>query len=98
MVGMAPGWRRRLFRVILVLSVCVVSLVLALPLLFPWLLRPLARAWGFQYSTYERAGYSRFRVSDVVGPAGTGEFRARGVEVFVPTIWLLQLKTKERSH
>src|ERR1041385_3369350 len=94
---MPPGRRRRILRVLLALMLGLIVLVLALPVWFPWLLRPIARAWGVQYSTYERTGYGRFRVSNVVAPVGTGELRARRVESNVPTGWFMQLKSHDQT-
>src|SRR5208337_1685837 len=60
---------------------------LALPLWFPWVLRPLARAAGVSYSRYERIGYRRFALCDLTLDSRTLRLRARRLEALAPTIW-----------
>lgn len=62
--------------------------VAALPLWWPWALRPVAKAYGAQYATYERRGYSRFAVSNLTVKVKTTTVRARSLETLVPSAWI----------
>src|SRR3974390_2846862 len=64
---------------------------LALPLWFPWLLRPLAASQGARYSTYTRVGYSRFKLTGVTLTNRTVRLSADTVEGLVASSWLWKL-------
>jgi translocation and assembly module TamB len=74
-----------------------VLLLLALPLWFPWLLRPLARGEGARYAAYERLGYGRFALHDVTFTNRTLRFQAARLEAYVPSAWLWQLGRKHHA-
>ena len=68
-----------------------VLLGVALPLWWPWVLRPLARAQGAHYIAYQRLGYARFLLTGFSYTNATTEVRAARVEADVPTVWLWRL-------
>ncbi|MGH7972380.1 MAG: hypothetical protein ACREIC_27015, partial [Limisphaerales bacterium] len=68
----------------------------ALPLWWPWVLRPLARAQGAHYNGYQRLGYARFLLTGFSYTNATTEVRATRVEADVPTVWLWRLELGNR--
>src|SRR3989442_4626461 len=66
----------------------IVLLWFSLPLWFPWVLRPLARSYGANYTRYQRDGYSRLALHQVVFTNRVVRFRAERIDAFVPTVWL----------
>src|SRR5437899_9293703 len=64
-----------------------VVLLGAMPVWFPWVLKPLARAQHLHYSSYVRGGYSRFRLESVVFTNYGVRVTAGQAGLFVPTIW-----------
>src|SRR5690348_11846620 len=86
------GRRRRKFVLWLALAVAGLALVLgALPLWFPWVLKPLARHRGLSYAAYERLSYSRFALRDLSFTNGLMDVRAERVECLVPSAWAWRL-------
>ena len=86
---MPLGKRQR--KVILVLGLALGGLVLlcvSLPLWFPWMLGGLTRLWGAEYSAYERLGYNRFVVRNVVFTNQDVRVQVRKMEAFLPPAWL----------
>lgn len=85
-----------------IVGVSVVSLlallVAALPLWFPWALRPLAKRYGATYARYRRVGYQRFELSDLNFTNGTVHLQAAEVRAFVPTVWLWRHLTGGQSE
>ena len=63
-------------------------LFLAFPLWFPWVLRPAAARYKFDYAAYDRLGYRRFALLDVHIVTGSVEFRAGRIEAFLPAPWV----------
>src|SRR5687767_11805229 len=86
---MAAG-RRRLkpVRILLLIVVALLVIITALPLWFPWVLRPVAKQFGGSYAEYHREGYRRFRLTNVSFTNSSGQFQARHAEALIPTIWL----------
>ena len=62
----------------------------ALPIWFPWILRPVANHYGISYRSYDRVGYERFALGGVTFTNRNVGVRADRVELFVPTAWLFQ--------
>src|SRR5258705_11557980 len=79
---------RKMFLGLGILLLALIVLVAAMPLWLPWILRPVARPYGVHYSNYQRAGYSRFVLTDLRLTNETIRFQARQAEAFVPTVWL----------
>ncbi|MGN6642236.1 MAG: hypothetical protein ACTHKU_04475, partial [Verrucomicrobiota bacterium] len=94
---MASGRRRRIVRIILAFVIGLVFVALALPLWFPWALRPTAKSLGLNYAAYERNGYGRFSLSNVVWTTRSGAFHANRVAAFLPTRWLSGLVKRETT-
>ena len=77
-------------KILLWLITAIVSLlvlVLAMPLWFPWLLRPLGRRAGLHYQTYVREGYSRFNLGSVSYTNAHVHLTAWRIRLFVPSTW-----------
>jgi translocation and assembly module TamB len=91
------GKKRALLAVALILGVLFLSWF-SLPLWFPWVLKPLARKQGATYSSYERNGYSRFVLHDLLYTNQTTELRADRVESFAPGSWLARLTRRTNSE
>src|SRR5215831_13232905 len=72
-------------------------LLLALPVWFPWLLRPLSARQDASYSRYERIGAGRFAVYDFSVTNDGVRLRAQRLEAFLPTAWLWRAKMHSRT-
>ena len=79
---------RKIFRGLVALIFSVLILLALAPVWTPWILRPVLRHFGVQYSAYERKGYSRFVLLEVRFELSGTKFNAKKVEAFVPTVWL----------
>src|SRR5438552_4078474 len=86
---MALGKRQRktLKGLVFVLAAAVV-LIGALPVWFPWVLRPLIQRLGLQYATYERLGYNRFVLRGIAYADADVTVRVEELVVWTPTTWL----------
>jgi len=62
--------------------------VLAFPLWFPWVLRPVGPHFGLQFGAYERVGYQRFALSEMALTNAGVTIEAKRVAAYVPTVWL----------
>ena len=56
--------RTKIFLVLLSVVLFLVLVIAALPLWFPWALRPIAKRYGATYAHYQRVGYQRFQLSN----------------------------------
>lgn len=90
--------RSKLFFVLLSVVLLLALAVVALPLWFPWALRPIAKRYGASYAQYERVGYQRFQLSNFSLTNGPTELNAGKVTGFVPTAWLWRHLTGERDE
>ncbi len=84
------GWRRTLLFVGIFL-ILVGAGIGALPIWFPWVARPVARAIGFQFAHYRPLGLTRFEITGVTGKLKNVEITADHVEAFLPHAWLWAL-------
>lgn len=84
---MATRWHKRL-RILIAAFASLLVAIAALPLWFPWVLRPLAKSFHASYAAYEREGYTRFRLDRIVIHTKSGPIRARQAEAYLPTAWL----------
>ena len=80
--------RSKIFRVLLSVVLLLVLVVAALPLWFPWALRPIAKRYGATYANYQRVGYQRFQLSGFALTNRATQVQADRVTAFVPTVWL----------
>ena len=68
----------------------------ALPLWFPWVLRPVAQRFGAHYSRYERHGYGRFAIDRLKYSDHSATVEAEHLEALVPTVWLWRLAVTKK--
>jgi translocation and assembly module TamB len=80
--------RAKILWVFLSVVLLLVLAVAALPLWFPWALRPIAKRYGATYAHYQRLGYARFELTDFALTNGVTRVTANDVKAFVPTVWL----------
>src|SRR3569833_2966357 len=90
--------RSKIFLTLLSVVLLTVIGIVALPLWFPWALRPVAKRFGASYANYQRLGYQRFQISNVTLTNGPSEVQAAQVTGFVPTAWLWRHLTGERGE
>ncbi len=89
--------RRRTVRVLAGLALVLAGLLVALPLWWPWALKPAGKTFGLTYSRYDRIGYSGFRLTDASITNNSSRIRAERIEAFVPTAWLWKVITGETN-
>ncbi len=80
--------RTKIFLALLSVVLFLVLVIAALPLWFPWALRPIAKRYGATYTSYQRVGYQRFQLSNFTLTNGPTRVQAQEVTGFVPTVWL----------
>jgi len=90
------GGKRLLVWTGVLVGILIVALA-ALPIWFPWLLRPVANHYGAFYRSYDRVGYERFALGGVTFTNRNVTVRADRIELFVPTAWLFRLPSNGRS-
>jgi translocation and assembly module TamB len=89
------GAKRFLIWTGVLFGIVIVALA-ALPIWFPWILRPIANHYDVSYRSYERVGYERFALGGVTFTNRNVSVRADRVELFVPTAWLFSLQSNAR--
>jgi translocation and assembly module TamB len=72
------------------LGIVIVGLA-ALPIWFPWILRPIANHYGLSYGSYQRVSYTRFALEEATFTNRSIQVRAQRVELLLPTAWLFRL-------
>ena len=86
-------------KILVLLPVVLFALVIAaLPLWFPWALRPIAKRYGATYARYERLGYTQFQLTGASVTSGPAHVEAGKVRAFVPTVWLWKHLTGARDQ
>src|ERR1041385_5432346 len=90
--------RSKVFRFLLAVVLFLVLVIAALPLWFPWALRPVAKRYGATYAHYQRLGYSQFQLTGVSVTNGPAHVEAGRVKTFVPTVWLWKHLIGERGR
>ncbi len=80
-----------------VILLALVMLVAALPIWFPWVLRPILQRYGVRYAACERIGYTRFALQKVTFVRGNTKFEAQRIEAPIPTAWLWWLYFGQRK-
>src|SRR5689334_15310492 len=78
----------KILRVLFSIVLLFVLVIAALPIWFPWVLRPIAKRFGATYATCQFVGYQRFRVSNFALTNGSVRIHAREATGFVPSVWL----------
>ncbi|HWC59260.1 MAG TPA: translocation/assembly module TamB domain-containing protein [Verrucomicrobiae bacterium] len=90
--------RSKIFLVLLSVVLLLALLVAALPLWFPWVLRPIAKRYGAAYASYQRVGYQRFQLSDLTFTNGATHLQAQEVTGIIPSLWLWRHLTDRRDQ
>lgn len=85
---MTAGRKTRWIRVLAGGFLGLAILILALPIWFPWALRPALAHFGLRFASYERIGYTRFALSDVRSGDPGARWQARRVQGLLPPAWL----------
>ena len=84
---------RKFRRAVVGLALGAALLMAALPLWFPWVLRPVAGSFQVQFDRYERLGYSQLVVHDVAYEKKRTQFAAERATLLQPTAWLWAMAT-----
>src|SRR5438552_17935126 len=87
---MASRRGKRILKIVAAVLGGLLILLAVFPLWFPWLLRPIAPAFGAHYSKYERLGYGRFALTTASFTNATVRVHAGRIEGPVPTAWAWQ--------
>jgi hypothetical protein len=80
--------RRKILAFLGIVLLSLVVLVAALPIWFPWVIRPILQRYGVRYAACERIGYARFALRKVTFVQGDTTVEAQSVEAPIPTVWL----------
>ncbi|MEO6182735.1 MAG: translocation/assembly module TamB domain-containing protein [Verrucomicrobiota bacterium] len=80
--------QRKVLRVGGFFLLALLLLILALPLWFHWMLKPVLNNYGVHYSSYERLSFTRFVLNDVEYKQGKVTFAAHRVETLFPGTFL----------
>jgi hypothetical protein len=80
--------KKRLFKVLGLACVAIGVIALALPLWFPWILRPGLAHFGIRFDSYERVGYTQFALTNVRGQFGNVRFNCKRAVALLPPRWL----------
>src|SRR5881396_1085953 len=80
--------KKRLFKILGVAFLVTAVIALALPLWFPWVLRPLLARFGVGFDSYDRVGYTRFALTNIRGQFGNARFSSKRVVCSLPPQWL----------
>src|SRR6058998_2038679 len=91
---------KRLFKVLGVACLVLVVIALALPVWFPWVLRPALAHFGVGFDSYERVGYTRFALTNVRGQFANARFNSNRIVGFLPPRWLWRRYSRgaDREH
>jgi len=79
---------RKILRILGAIILLLAVIVVALPVWFPWILRPAAKKFGATHSQFQREGYARFRLNRFSFTNSAGRFEAQQVRALVPTVWV----------
>jgi translocation and assembly module TamB len=86
---MALGKRQRKFlKGVFIALAGLLVLIVAFPVWFPWVLRPVLRKAGLQYAAYDRLGYTRFALRGLTYADPDVKVRVDNVEAWTPLTWL----------
>src|SRR5437667_4366893 len=85
---MARSRKRRIARALGFGLAGLVLCLIALPLWFPWVARPICSRLGISYAKYERVGYARFELKNATYATRGVRIEAATVAGPVATTWL----------
>ena len=77
-----------MFKILGIALLAIAVMVLALPLWFPWVLRPVLARFGFGFDAYDRIGYTRFALTNVRGQFRNARFNCKRIVCPLPPLWL----------
>src|SRR5688500_1032016 len=80
--------KKRLFKILGVGCLVIAVVALALPVWFPWVLRPVLARFGVGFDSYARIGYTRFALTNVRGQFANAQFHSKRIVCALPTLWL----------
>src|SRR5882762_5346960 len=80
--------KKRLFKILGVACLVIVVVALALPLWFPWVLRPVLARFGVGFDSYDRVGYTSFALTNVRGQFENARFNGKRIDCSLPPGWL----------
>src|SRR5213592_3069880 len=80
--------KKRLFKILGVACLVVVVIGLALPVWFPWVLRPGLAHFGVGFDSYERIGYTQFALTNVRAEFPNARFTGKRIVGFLLPRWL----------
>src|SRR2546428_6490297 len=80
--------KKRLFKVFGVACLVIVVVAMALPVWFPWVLRPVLARFGVGFDSYDRIGYTRFALTNVRGQFRNARFSSKRIVCSLPPRWL----------
>src|SRR5690242_7950623 len=83
--------KKRLFKLLGLACLALGMIALALPLWFPWVLRPGLAHFGIRFDSYERMGYTQFALTNVRGQFGNVRFNSKRAVAPLPPRWLWRL-------
>ncbi len=94
--------RKRQFLILGIILAALLFLI-ALPLWFPWILKPILKNYGVSYASYERTGYSRFTLRDVKFSNASATFEAKEIKggasrLFAISNWSLDLVKSKKAE
>ncbi len=84
---------RRLFFAAAAFFLLFCVLVIAAPVWMPWVVRPVAGRLGVEFAEYERLGYSRFALHDVLMERDAFRLSVETAESFQPVVWFYKIIT-----
>src|SRR6266536_2763294 len=73
-------------------------IVLALPVWFPWVFRPVLARWGIRFEGFERVGYTRFALTNVRGDFQNTRFQAERIVGLLPPQWVWRRYSRSSSE
>ncbi len=91
------GRQRKWLLIVGLAAVGFILVLVAAPLWFPWIARPLASKAGATYQNYQRLGYGRFALGGFAYTNQSLAFHADRLEAKAPTVWGWQLETGARK-
>ncbi|MDA1274206.1 MAG: translocation/assembly module TamB domain-containing protein [Verrucomicrobia bacterium] len=71
--------------------------LLAMPVWFGWLLRPVLSRFDVEYASYTRIGYGRFALANLECDLDAARFSAGRIEVQTPPAWLWRVYLGDRG-
>src|SRR6266567_752979 len=87
--------KKRWWKVLAAASLVIVVVILAMPVWFPWVLRPALARLGVRFDSYERVGFTRFALTNVRGDAQRARFNGKRIVGFLPSRWLWRCYSRD---